>query len=168
MMGMWRKMGNSGLQQTKVRYEWIDAAKFVAICAVILDHSCGTLYTRDSVQLFSFFSVSLFILLSGFTSYYSNKRHYSDNTVVYCLNRIKTVFLPYMAATAVYECAADHRFNLYKYIIHLARFDASGPLYFVSFYIELIIISPFLYKLILHCDAEKHPFEKKMLLLLII
>lgn len=156
-------MDNSGLQQTKVRYEWIDAAKFVAICAVILDHSCGKLYTRESVQLFSLFSVSLFILLSGFNSYYSNKRHYCDNKYLYCLNKIKSIFLPYMFATVVYECLKDHSFDFYKYCVYLIKFNATPPLYFVSFYIELIIISPILYNMLMLCNRGKCSLIKKII-----
>ena len=50
---------------------WIDIGKSFAIFAVLTDHLCGTLYTRSSIIYSSFFSVSLFILLMGVTTYWT-------------------------------------------------------------------------------------------------
>lgn len=47
------------------REEWIDCAKLVAIAAVIVDHCNGFLYTKPIVATASYYSVSLFVLLSG-------------------------------------------------------------------------------------------------------
>lgn len=55
----------------KKRIFWLDFGKFIAILAVLLDHSSGLLYKTPLIQRATFFSVSLFILTSGITSYYS-------------------------------------------------------------------------------------------------
>lgn len=48
---------------------WINCAKFIAIFAVIMNHTFGILYTNQAVEWGFYYSVSLFILLSGITSY---------------------------------------------------------------------------------------------------
>lgn len=44
---------------------WIDAAKAIAILAVIVDHLHGIVYSSNAIQLCSFFSVTLFVCLGG-------------------------------------------------------------------------------------------------------
>lgn len=46
----------------KNRVFWIDAAKFLAILAVLVDHTYGVLYENQNIAFGSFFSVSLFII----------------------------------------------------------------------------------------------------------
>lgn len=54
---------------------WLNCAKFVAIFAVMIDHTNGILYTNQEVAWASYFSVSLFILISGITSYKTRMRY---------------------------------------------------------------------------------------------
>lgn len=49
-------------QQGKKRTNWIDAAKAVAILAVIIDHSAGILYSSRIVSLSTFFCNSVYLL----------------------------------------------------------------------------------------------------------
>lgn len=51
--------------------KWINISKAVAIMAVMIDHIHGILYDSYNVLYASFFSVSLFVLLMGVTSYWS-------------------------------------------------------------------------------------------------
>lgn len=51
----------------KSRVLWIDCAKTMAIIAVLLDHSNGVFYTSSWVATSSYFSVSVFVILSGMT-----------------------------------------------------------------------------------------------------
>lgn len=51
---------------------WVNGAKLVAMLAVLVDHTNGVLYTSQEVALASYFSVALFILLSGMASYMAN------------------------------------------------------------------------------------------------
>lgn len=56
------------------RVYWIDFAKFLAILAVMVDHTYGVLYHNQKVAFASYYSVSLFIILMGITSYWSSNR----------------------------------------------------------------------------------------------
>lgn len=53
---------------------WIDMAKLMAIIAVLIDHTRG-LYENLKIAFFSYYSVSLFILLMGVTNYWAYERH---------------------------------------------------------------------------------------------
>lgn len=50
------------------RIYWVDIAKFLAILAVMTDHTNGVLYSSHYIAYMSYFSVSLFILMMGVTS----------------------------------------------------------------------------------------------------
>lgn len=137
------------------REDWIDIGKLVAICAVMLDHTKGVLYTSRLVQHFSGYSVSLFIILVGMTAFSSMQRH-SESAKATILRRFKAILFPYMIATAVYQIAGTHRFDLYTYFNQLIRFNASGPLYFVGLYIQLVVVSPLLFGVILRIRRSKY------------
>lgn len=67
---------------TDNRIKWIDCAKAVAIIAVVLDHCNGLLYTNALIAQSSYFSVSLFVLLSGMSANLSSsnrKKHMPIN-----------------------------------------------------------------------------------------
>lgn len=51
---------------------WLNCSKTVAVLAVLVDHTNGVLYTNQDIAYASYFSVSLFIIISGLTSYFSN------------------------------------------------------------------------------------------------
>ena len=57
---------------TSRQVAWINGAKLVAILAVLVDHTNGVLYINQEFALASYFSVALFVLLSGMTSYMTN------------------------------------------------------------------------------------------------
>lgn len=74
---------------------WVDFAKFIAIFAVITDHVYGSLYHSSTIQQISYFSVALFILLMGVTTYWSfeNSKVFLWNKVI---KRIIGIFIPYL------------------------------------------------------------------------
>ena len=82
--------------------DWINVGKFIAISAVIVDH-CPALHITPYIQILSYFSVSLFVLLSGITSYYSCERHYSEGRAKEAFRRLSVVLIPYTVATAFYQ-----------------------------------------------------------------
>lgn len=47
---------------------WLNCSKFVAILAVMLDHTNKILYQSSDIAYASYFSVELFVILSGMTS----------------------------------------------------------------------------------------------------
>lgn len=128
---------------------WVSCGKAIAMAAVITDHMCHVLYENGAIAYLSFFSVTLFILLSGVTSYYSNKKHANERGLKETFRRIGTIFIPYAVATAVYLIYDFRAFYLETYLHYLFAFNLSGPFYFVAFYIQLVIISPFLYDVII-------------------
>ena len=70
---------------------WIDIGKSFAIIAVLTDHLYRILYSRGSIQYFSWFSVSLFILLMGVTTYWTfDKKNETIWNVSICWGNIKT------------------------------------------------------------------------------
>ena len=57
------------------RIPWIDMAKGVAIIAVILNHIYKDLNDSDYLYSLSLYSVGLFVIISGVTSFSSYKRN---------------------------------------------------------------------------------------------
>ena len=57
------------------RITWINCAKCVAILAVLVDHTYQRLYDNQDISKLSYFSVSMFILLAGMTTYMSIENH---------------------------------------------------------------------------------------------
>ncbi len=154
------------MQVNKV--QWINVAKFVAILAVLVDHSNGVLYTDRRIALMSYFSVSLFIFLAGITAYWSNSRiaekdypSWYDATI----RRIKKIFFPYVFATVLYQVAATHCWSFDIWILNLIHFNASGPLYFVALYMQLLLVSPLLYCCIEYAGRKQYPSMSYILLL---
>lgn len=157
-------MENSVVQE---KILWIDCVKFIAIFAVIMDHTRNILYTNAVIQTVSFFSVTVFVFLSGVTSYYSVKRHKDRNLVHEIGRRLGIIVWPYMVATLIYQLAHDHAFDIKIFLLHLVRFDASAPFYFVAFFIQLIIIAPGLVYLLDKCQKSKRKLIGYMMLLLL-
>ena len=134
------------------RKNWIDVGKGIAIFGVILDHAVPSLdgdRFLQSVLYFSYYSVSLFIILAGVTTYISLENSIrSTFSFDYIFKKIKVVFIPYIIATIIYTIYRDLYFDFKTIINHLIYFDAAGPLYYIFLYLQLLCISPILYKII--------------------
>ena len=128
---------------------WIDMAKFVAIVAVMVDHTNGILYHRSSIALASYFSVSLFILLMGITSFWSFERNFGNLKL----------------ATAVYQVTAYRSFDFLTYLMAVIHFNASGPFYFVLLYIQLLLAAPVLFYMIKLCDCRYNVNKGKKIII---
>ena len=61
-----RKLGE--YQNTDKRIKWIDCAKFVSMCGVVIDHTTNVVYTNSFLWYAVRFSVSVFVLLSGISA----------------------------------------------------------------------------------------------------
>ncbi|MGG3282738.1 acyltransferase family protein [Paenibacillus solani] len=132
------------------KFGWIDFLKGLSILAVVFDHLFGIVYHNQSVHLLTEFSVTAFIFLAGVTSVISierNKMSLRD----YQIRRVKGVLIPYLIATAIYVFVNLHyNFDLKVYWNALLNFNASAPFYFIAFFIQLVIIAPYLYKLLVN------------------
>ena len=141
--------------------KWINCGKCVAILAVLLDHTYKTLYTNSGIAYASYFSVSLFVILSGITSYVSY-----DRRKTFCIrNRILKIIIPYAVATAIYQIVYNRFFDFDQYLEYLFDFNVSGPFYFILLYIQLILISPILYKSIKKISLNKFSYMFHVVLL---
>lgn len=122
----------------------INMAKFVAILAVLVDHTNGVLYSRRSIAMSSYFSVSLFILLMGITTYWSFERNFGQlrNKIIKQIARMAGV---YLVATAIYQMAAFRNFDLQAFMTAAVHFNASGPFYFILLYMQLLLVSPLIF-----------------------
>lgn len=126
---------------------WINCAKFMAICGVMVDHTAGILYTTQNIQWASFYSVSLFILISGLLTYRSIQHHnYSYGRNV--LHSLKKIVIAYLIATFIYQVWAYRSFDFARYINGLIMFNVSGPFYYVLLYIWLMLTARILYSLV--------------------
>lgn len=129
---------------------WIDFLKGISIITVIFDHLFNVIYYNHTANLYTVFSVSLFIFLAGVTSVISIDRN-KEPLGRYQLRRIKGVFIPYAVATAVYGFVnMGYHFDAENFWSDLIHFRAAGPFYFVVFYCQLILVAPFLFRILIN------------------
>lgn len=142
-------------------FKWIDFLKGLAIIAVVLDHMYGTVYIDYRIQLMSFYSVTLFIILAGITSYISmEKRRISNYNFRYVITRLKPVLVKYMVATIIITTYNMRFFDLKVVLDKVLNFTASGPFYFIVFFCQLIIVSPILYLFLKKVETMKKVHSK--------
>ncbi len=133
-------------------YLWLDLLKGLAMIAVVVDH-LFSYYQNLTIQYHTGFHVSLFILIAGFTSAISIQNRGGVVNFSYTLKRILKIFIPYLIATLVY-CLYFGYLDFITIFKKIFTFSVAGPLYFVFFYIQLISISYFIYKLINHQKSK--------------
>ena len=133
-------------------YLWLDLLKGIAMVAVVVDHLYAY-YQNLSIQYHTGFHVSLFILIAGFTSAISIQNRGGVVNFSYILKRISKIFVPYVIATLIY-CLAYQFFDISTIFQKIITFSVAGPLYFVFFYMQLVAISYFIYKLVNHQKSK--------------
>lgn len=144
-------------QLAKKRIKWIDCAKAVAIMAVLVDHNKGFLYTNQDIARSSYFSVCLFILLSGITAFNTTTvvrgggEHKNYRSIGRLLGQ-------YAIATFILQVWYTRFFDLQIYVSHLLHFDIQAPYYFILFFLQIKLISPFLILWCVFCDKQKMNF----------
>lgn len=131
---------------------WIDCAKAIGIFAVLVDHTYGVLYENIRITCSSFFSVSLFILIMGITTYISEAKHKDDKMRFTISRKMCRIFLPYFVATVIYSLWMDGMFDLRNIVLRVLYFNASGPFYYISLYLQLIAANAILYRVLLICS----------------
>lgn len=125
------------------RIEWIDCAKFIAIIAVATDHCNGFLYTKPLIANASYYSVSLFVLLSGIATWIVYEKG-KDISFAAQFKKVIKILGAYALATFIVLCIMQRRFDLKTYLNYLIGFNIQGPYYYIVFFIQLIMISPVL------------------------
>lgn len=127
--------------------KWINCAKMMAILAVMTDHTIGVLHNNNNIALASYFSVSLFIIISGMMSFSSNERHELSWFQTFVRSSRKIV-VAYLVANAVYLIWITHYFDLKTYLQYVMGFNLSSPFYYVLLYLQLMLISRPLYGIV--------------------
>ncbi len=139
---------------------WIDIAKCAAILAVLTDHVRGILYANGNIQIASFFSVSLFILVMGVTTYWSFEKS-SISIGGQVIKRAIGIVCPYLVAVFIYHCIAFQGFSFVEYVRYAMNFSISGPHYYVLLYLQLLVVAPIIFYFLK--DMRRVSVSKKIL-----
>ena len=148
---------NNNSTQTEMRSKWVDAAKFMAIMGVMIDHTNTILYTNQLFAWFSYYSVSLFVVAMGITTMWSYRRNSAaipEKVWKKCLGILR----PYIVATVIYGVFLYKTFDFETLLHHIIRFDMSGPFYYVLLYLQLVLISPVLFRVFEKADEIKRGY----------
>ena len=102
----------------KKHLKWIDGTKFIALMAVMIDHTAGVLRYSQRIQLISFFSVSLFILISGITAWIHEEKKQASSLKKYGTS-IKKITYAYFGATFFYQIFNHKFFDFSQYFYYI-------------------------------------------------
>lgn len=149
----------------KDKIQWINCSKFVAILAVIVDHSYGILYSNQDIAYASYFSVSLFIIISGMTSYLSNQAKGNEKWHQTYWRTSRKLVIAYLIAAFVCLIIKTHQFDLMDYCIGILKFNIQGPFYFVALYLQLMLVNRLFYNLLAKTNLKKDIFFGSIILL---
>lgn len=143
------------------RVAWIDCTKLIAVIAVAVDHCNGVLYTSRLISYASYFSVSLFILLSGISTWISYE---NGKNITFCkqFQKMTKLFGLYAIATFVVLCVTEKRFILNTYLGYLFSFNIQGPYYYLVFFIQLLMIAPVFVSWCSFVNSKKYKWVMQM------
>ena len=136
----------------KTEYKWINMTKLAAILGVVAIHMYGTLYLKAEYIYALTVSVSLFVIVTGFSTFLSYERN-NEKIWKKVFVKVRNIFVPYLVATFIYYAFSTDIFRVQEYLHHVVHCTAFGLFYYVSVYIQLTIISPIIYKYI--SEAKK-------------
>lgn len=135
-------------------YEQIDFIKGIAALMVLINHSLNFVYQKEWVFQLSRCCVALFIISAGITLYFSFERFIQkgrsgikDIAFHFIFRNILRLMLPYSIYVIIFYISINHRFNFMEILSKLLAFNINNPCYYFVIYIQLIIITPFMYYL---------------------
>lgn len=134
---------------TLKRESWIDVAKIIAILGVLIDHTKNILYLNQNIAYSSYYSVSLFIILMGVTTY---KSYSSGVTPRKIWNKVWAIIYPYLIASFIVFVYYYRMFDFNMYWQQVLTFSADAPYYYVLLYIQLLLLSPIIFRLVNFSD----------------
>ncbi len=79
--------------------------------------------------------------------------------VVIWRQRLKKLFLPYVVATVLYVLLMHRFLDATTLLTYLLHFNASGPLYYVAVYVQMVLITPVLIGIIRWCGKGRKWFR---------
>ena len=127
------------------RKAWIDAAKFIASMAVVIDHTYKYLYVNSDIAVGSRFSVSLFILLSGITAWIQDWKYTQGGVFSNLVHDLRKIIPAYLMASFIFLIVDTHFFDLRTYFLHIIFFDTRMAYYFVLLYIQIMVLNRILF-----------------------
>lgn len=137
---------------TSGRIKWIDCAKFISMCGVVVDHTFNVVHNNLPLWYAVTFSTGVFVLLSGISARltcYNNK--YQGRTT----KRLLKFGGQYAVATALVLIWRTKVWDLRVWISCLLGFNAEAHFYFLLFFFQLVFISPLLLKWCCYCGKQK-------------
>ena len=153
----------------KEKIKWLYCVKFAAILAVIIDHTSGVLYKNKNISRFSYYSVTLFILVSGYTSYLSNEKNSKVGKQKKVREKVLSILPAYILATFIFCIAYNKFFDFETFINHLVRFNATTAFYYVLLYLQLLLVSNILFNTLnRYCKKNKVLLKEILILVLLI
>ena len=129
----------------KVKNPKIQILRALSIISVVIIHMLPSGLSQVFLRPFLNFAVATFLFLSG---YLTNLSIY--NWKVFCKKRILRVIIPYIIWTIIYTTISfiGHDLDIKKYIVNLLTANAASTLYYLLVYMQFVLLTPFLSKLI--------------------
>lgn len=130
----------------KVKNSKIQVLRAVSIVAVVLIHTCPVGEVQVYVRPFINFGVATFLFLSGYLTNLSKikiKQFYKK--------RIIRVLIPYIIWTILYTTVsliASGEMDIKRYFINLVTAGAAATLYYIFVYIQFVLLTPLIGKLL--------------------
>lgn len=124
----------------------IQMIRGLAIFAVVLIHTCPAGMWQVIIRPFINFCVATFIFLSGYLTKIEN-----DNWYVFFKKRIAKVLIPYIiwnVLYTLYNYAISGWGGIRRIIVNLITTKSAAQLYFVFVYIQFVLLTPLLGKLL--------------------
>lgn len=143
------------------RIRWVDCARAVAMMAVVMDHCHFVLYNSNIAVMFTYFSVGLFVLVSGISAQlvFESKGRGTGPVEFYVtdpLKRLLKLFAQYAVANLLIILFFDRKLVPAEYFRYLFTFTLEGPFYFFLFFFQLILVTPELLMLCSCLNAKKN------------
>ena len=143
---------------------WINIAKICSIGGVVLQHVRGYVHSNEYIIASVLWVVTLFTMLGGYNSLSS----YENRGRFLLKKKLLGIIMPYFFATVMYLLYDSHFLDATVLLQKLITFKATGPLYYVAVYMQLIIITPFLIGIINLCERNNRMLRFILVWVLII
>lgn len=145
---------NKNIKEEKNNREmWIDIIKAISIIAVILNHVIFNLIYTLNIEFsfinvnYTILSVTTFIIMAGYTCCISLSKYEDINYNEYRRKRLYGIIIPYIIASIIYVVFEYGSLNINVLLTNLLYFTANGPFYYVLIFIELVLVSPYIYNI---------------------
>ena len=127
--------------QCHTKNQFIQFLRGVSISAVVMLHCLGKEGIAPLIiKSWLYFCTMMFVFLSG----YLTPRSKITNIWKFYKKRLLKVLIPYAVWTALY-LLIDGIFTPWQFVKSLVRANASGPLYYLHDYAQLVILTPLIY-----------------------